>query len=363
MAESALSNLDLDDASDAEANGRTVIRARAPLRISFGGGGTDVPPYVNERGGLVINATINRYAYVTIIPNDRGEISMRSLDYEEELVYDLDEGMPEDAHQMKLARGVVDRFDVDERGRGFDLYTHADCPPGSGLGSSSTMVVALIGAFDKWLGLGLDPYETARLAYEIERIDLGIEGGKQDQYAATFGGFNYMEFRDDVALINPLRIPDDGVAELEYALVMAFTGTSRYSSDIIEDQIDNYEEKNMSAVEAMDRTRELAVEMKRVILKGRFYEFGKLLHTAWEVKKQMASKITNPNIDEMYEAAREAGAMGGKISGAGGGGFMFCFTEFDRQHAVKEALAEHGADVVDFGFTDRGLQAWTRTLR
>lgn len=342
---------------------RTVIRARAPLRISFGGGGTDVPPYVDERGGLVLNATINRYAYVTIIPNDRGEITMRSLDYNEEVSYSVEDGVPLDAHQMELARGAVRRFDIEQRDRGFDLYTHTDCPPGSGLGASSTMVVALIGAFDAWLQLGLTNYEIAQLAYEIERIDLGIEGGKQDQYAATFGGFNFMEFRDDAALINPLRIPSDGIAELEYALVMAYTGQSRYSADIIEDQIDNYEGQEKHAVEAMDRTRELAVEMKRVILKGHFYEFGKLLHTAWEVKKQMSSKISNPFIDRMYAAAREAGAMGGKISGAGGGGFMFCFTEFDRQQAVRNALEEHGAEVVDFGFTDHGLQSWTRTLR
>lgn len=338
----------------------TIVRARAPLRISFGGGGTDVSPYAEERGGLVINATINRYAYVTIIPNDRGEIRLRSLDYDEEVVYDVAEGIPVDDYQMELAQGVVRRLQVDQQQQGFDLYTHTDCPPGSGLGSSSTMVVALLGAFDAWLQLGLDSYEFARLAYEIEREDLGIKGGKQDQYAAAFGGFNFMEFRDDAVLVNPLRISQEWISELEYSLVLAYTGKSRFSSTIIEDQIDNYEQEENRAVDAMDRTRDLAIEMKRVILTGKFQEFGQLLHTAWEVKKKMSTKITNPFIDELYTAARDAGAMGGKISGAGGGGFMFCFVKFDRRHQVIKALEEHGAEIVHFGFTEKGLQTWTR---
>lgn len=344
----------------------TVIRARAPLRISFGGGGTDVPPFVDERGGLVLNATINRYAYVTIAPNTTGAITLKSLDYGDEVRYLAGGAAPPRDAGMVLARGVIERLGVDDRLRtddhrlGFDLFTHTDCPPGSGLGASSTMVVALIGAFDRWLGLGLDRYEIARLAWSIEREDLGIQGGRQDQYCAAFGGFNFMEFTADDALINPLRIPPEWVSELEYSLVLAYTGTSRLSSDIIADQIRNFTEGELDPVAAMEATKATASEMKRLLLTGAFRPFGEALHEAWVVKKRMSGKISNPHIDAIYAAARTAGALGGKISGAGGGGFMFFFAEFDRRHHVVEALTAQGAEVVHFGFSDDGLQTWVR---
>lgn len=317
-------------------------------------------PYADERGSRVLNATINRYAYVTLRPNDTGTIRLQSLDYGEVVTYSVDDAVPPFNYQMDLAKGVIRRLEVDRRRTGFDLYTHTDCPPGSGLGASSTMMVALIGAFDRWLQLGLDRYETAKLAFEIERGDLGIKGGKQDQYAAAFGGFNFMEFEDGQALVNPLRVPPEWVSELEYALVLAYTGQSRYSSDIISDQIDNYRRHQRQAVVAMDRTKALASEMKHALLKGQFEMFGRRLHEAWLVKKQMSGKISTPFIDALYEAARAKGALGGKVSGAGGGGFMFFFTGFDRRHGVVEALEEHGAEVVHFGFTDTGMQTWIR---
>ena len=337
-----------------------IIRARAPLRISFGGGGTDVPPYVDERGGHVLNATINRYAYVTLVPNGTDTITLRSLDYGDEVSYHVAEEVPPFDYQMDLAKGVLRRLGIDRHAGGFDLFTHTDCPPGSGLGASSTMMVTLIAAFDRWLRLGLDRYETARLAFDIERRDLAIRGGMQDQYAAAFGGFNFMEFDGDRPLINPLRVPGEWVSELEYSLVLAYTGQSRFSSDIIQDQIRNYRAGHTSPVEAMDRTKALASEMKRHLLKGDFRAFGELLHAAWKVKKRMSEKISNPFIDTLYEAAREAGALGGKISGAGGGGFMFFFAEFDRRHHVIAALERHGAEVVHFGFTQTGIQTWIR---
>lgn len=339
---------------------KRIIRARAPLRISFGGGGTDVPPYVDERGGHVLNATLNRYAYVTLIPNEGDTITLRSLDYGDEVSYHVDDDVPPFDYQMDLAKGVIRRLGVDRLKRGFELFTHTDCPPGSGLGASSTMVVALIGAFDRWLQLGLTRYEVARLAYEIEREDLAIRGGRQDQYAAAFGGFNFMEFDGEDVLVNPLRMPAEWVSELEYGLVLAYTGKSRFSSDIIQDQIANYEQQRLDPVRAMDRTKALASEMKRVLLKGAFHDFGALLHEAWTVKKQMSTKISNPQIDALYDAARDAGALGGKISGAGGGGFMFFFTGFDRRHHVVDALTRHGAEVVHFGFTDVGMRTWIR---
>jgi D-glycero-alpha-D-manno-heptose-7-phosphate kinase len=337
-----------------------IVRARAPLRIAFGGGGTDVSPFVDERGGHVLNATINRYAYATIVPNDTGVITLRSLDYGDEVSYHVDDAVPPFDYQMDLAKGVIRRLGVDRQRVGFELFTHTDCPPGSGLGASSTMVVALIGAFERWLRLGLDRYEVARLAVEVEREDLGIQGGRQDQYCAAFGGFNFMEFTAAESLVNPLRLPPEFVSELEYALVLAYTGTSRLSSDIIADQARNYAERREDPVRAMEATKALASEMKRLLLKGDFRGFGEALDAAWAVKKRMSAKITSPHLDAVYDAARAAGALGGKISGAGGGGFMFFFTDFDRRHRVVEALEREGAEVVHFGFSQDGLQTWVR---
>ena len=335
-----------------------AIRARAPLRLSFGGGGTDVPPFVTERGGHVLNTTINRYAYATIVPNDTGRVVLRSLDYGNEVSYGVDDPVPDNDFQMDLAKGVIRRLGVSKRG--FTLFTHADCPPGSGLGASSTMMVALVGAFDRWLGLGLGRYETAQLAHDIERDDLAIGGGRQDHFAAAFGGLNFIEFGADATLVNPLRLPPEWVSELEYSLVLAYTGKSRLSSTIIEDQARNFAEGAADAVAAMEETKLAATEMKRLLLTGQFRAFGEALDRAWQTKKRMSGQISTGPIDAVYDAARAAGALGGAASGAGGGGFMFFFTDFDRRHAVEAALTAAGANVAHFGFSDAGLQTWTR---
>ena len=337
-----------------------IIRARAPLRISFGGGGTDVDPYCTARGGRVLNATINRYAYVTLVPNSSRRVRLHSLDLGQSVEYSADDAVPVPDGNMDLAKGVIRRLHVDERRGGFDLYTHTDCPPGSGLGASSTMVVAIIKAIDHWLRLGLDPYAMARLAFEIERNELGIKGGRQDQYTAAFGGFNFMEFDGERVLVNPLRIGATAMAELEYSLVLAYTGQSRYSSQIIERQMENYAEGVRDPIVAMDRTRELAELLKHELLRRNHHRFGELLHEAWEQKKRMSDRISSTQIDSLYDAARAAGALGGKISGAGGGGFMFFFTEFDKRHAVEAALRQRGAEVVYFGFTEKPVLAWDR---
>ena len=337
-----------------------IIRARAPLRISFGGGGTDVSPYCDQRGGCVLNATINRYAYVTLVPNDSGRVRLHSLDLAQTVEYGSDGGVPASDGNMDLAKGVIRRLCVDQQRGGFDLYTHTDCPPGSGLGASSTMVVALLKAFDHWLKLHMDSYELARLAYEIERLDLGIKGGRQDQYAAAFGGFNFIEFGPSSVLVNPLRIGAGSIAELEYSLVLAYTGQSRSSSQIIEKQMMNFSRGVAESIAAMDRTKDLAGSLKELLLRGKLREFGELLHEAWLQKKQMSDQISSPQIEALYQAARSAGALGGKISGAGGGGFMYFFTQFDSRQAVEKALTDLGAQVVYFGFTESPVQAWDR---
>ena len=341
----------------------TVIRARAPLRLAFGGGGTDVAPYADERGGYVLNATINLYAWVSIVPNGSDTVRLRSLDYGEAVSFPLREARAAVATRghMLLAKGVMDSLDIVRRlPGGFDLYTHTDCPSESGLGASSTMTVALIGAFDRWLKLGLNRYRIAQEAVRIERDELGLVGGKQDQYAAAFGGFNFIEFSRGDVLVNPLRLPTEWVSELEYSLVLAFSGRRRGAGDIISDQIDNFRQRRVDHVSAMDQTKQMAIAMKRHLLKGRFEEFGSLLHRAWIAKKGMARRITSPHIDKIYGAGRTAGALGGKVSGAGGGGFMFFFAAPDRRYQVIAALEQAGIRVVQFGFTNEGLQTWIR---
>lgn len=332
-------------------NGET-IRAKAPLRLSFAGGGTDVSPYLEEHGGAVISATIQKYAYGTLAPRTDDTIEVRSLDLDTTARFGTDETFSY-GDDLDLVKGVLDNFSPDQ---GLDLFLHSDVPPGSGLGSSSTVMVTLIGLFRHLQNLGLSDYETAKLAYKLERIDLGLEGGKQDQYAASFGGFNFIEFREDETIVNPLRLPRDVINELSYRMLIAYTGTTRLSGNIIKEQKEKA--KSGRNVEALHAVKELAVDIKEALLKGDLSEFGQLMHEGWEQKKKFASKITSPEIDKLYETAREHGAIGGKISGAGGGGYMMLFCEPERKHEVSKALREMGAEPEGVSFDLRGLQTW-----
>jgi D-glycero-alpha-D-manno-heptose-7-phosphate kinase len=219
-------------------------------------------------------------------------------------------------------------------------------------------VVALIGLFRRWLHLPLTEYEIADLAYQIERVDLGFKGGKQDQYAATFGGFNFIEFSRDATIVNPLRVSDDVLNELHYNLLLCYTGKTRLSDRIIDTQVKGYVERSEDVLRAMNELKQIAIDLKNALLRGRLDDLGALLHEAWINKKRMASPISNPHIDELYETARAHGALGGKISGAGGGGYMFFYCPFDRKHIIAEQLESLGAQAVDFDFDLHGLQTW-----
>lgn len=332
-----------------------IVRSKAPLRLSFAGGGTDVSPYSDTKGGVVLNATINKYAYATLVTRKDDVMNIRSLDYDVVADFKVNQKLVFNG-EMDLAKGVIRRLHQDSGG--FDLYTHSDAPPGSGLGSSSTMVVALIGAFRESRMIPLAEDEIAFLAYEIERKDIGIKGGKQDQYSAAFGGFNYMEFEGGQAIINPLRIKPEIVNELQYNMLLCYTGGTRLSAKIIDSQVRNYVTGKKETVEAMDLLKQNAVDMKRALLTGRLNEFGELLASGWEQKKRMSDRISNAEIDEMYEEARKAGAIGGKITGAGGGGFLMLYCRFDRRHKVAERVEQLGGKVVDFQFEEKGLQTW-----
>ena len=334
-----------------------IVRSKAPLRISFAGGGTEVEPYLSEHGGAVLSATIDKYAYASLRTREDGQIVVQSLDYDIVARYKVDEPLPDDG-KLDLVKAAFRRLTPEHNAQGLDVFLHTDAPPGSGLGSSSTVVVALIGLFKHWLHLPLTNYEIATLAYEIERLDMGIKGGKQDQYAATFGGFNYIEFSREATVVNPLRVPAHILNELQYSLLLCYTGQTRLSARIIDTQVDRYLQQRQDVMQAMDELKRIAVALKNALLQGRLDDFGTLLHQAWVNKKKMAPAISNRDIDELYATACRHGALGGKISGAGGGGYMFFYCPFDRKHTVAEQLELLGAEVVPFAFDRHGLQTW-----
>jgi D-glycero-alpha-D-manno-heptose-7-phosphate kinase len=333
-----------------------IIRSKAPLRISFCGGGTDVSPYVEERGGVVLSATIDKYAYGSLRLRDDQSITVQSLDYDIVAKYRVDDDFEYDG-ELDLVKAVLKNM-CNGNGQGLDFFIHSDAPPGSGLGSSSTMVVALIGLIKHWQRLPLTNYEMAELAYQIERVDLAIQGGMQDQYAAVFGGFNFIEFGPSVVVVNPLRIDIEIINELEYSLLLCYTGRTRLSANIITTQVGAYVRGETEVLRAMDELKSITVEMKNALLQGRLNDFGLLLHEAWNHKKKMAKQITTSNIDRLYETARENGALGGKILGAGGGGYLLLYCQFDKKHLVAEALEKLGGQIVEFTFDYHGLQTW-----
>jgi D-glycero-alpha-D-manno-heptose-7-phosphate kinase len=331
-----------------------VIRAKTPLRVSFAGGGTDVPPFPATEGGLVLSATINRYAYGALRPREDSQIGVESVDFGMSVSYGLGDELIFDG-KLDLVKAAIRKL-----GRGgYDLFLHSNAPPGSGLGSSSAVMVALIGLLREYHREPFTDYETAQLAFQLEREDLGIKGGLQDQYAATFGGFNFIEFEADRVIVNPLRISPDVVHELEHNMLLCYTGKTRASDHIIEDQTKRWESGDERALEGLRAGKALAIEMKNALLQRRLNDFGDLLGSAWEQKKKMSPRIANEFIDEAYDAARRQGALGGKVTGAGGGGYMLFYSPFQRKHRVANALIELGGAVTEFEFTAQGLTTWS----
>lgn len=337
-----------------------IYRSKAPLRLGLAGGGTDVSPYSDEFGGAILNATISLFAYATIEPLAENRIIIRAADRKEEQEHEWSTALPLDG-QLDLVKGVYNKIQMDfgQPLKGFRITTFVDAPAGSGLGTSSTLVVAILGAFNEMLKLPLGDYDIAHYAYEIERKYLGLAGGKQDQYAATFGGVNYMEFfGDDNVIVNPLRIRQEYLDELENNLVLYFTSTSRESAAIIKEQQKNVVQKNEKSIEAMHHLKEQSRMMKEALLKGRLAQIGEILDYGFQQKRQMAANISNPRLDEIYDTAKKAGASGGKISGAGGGGFMFFYCPGNTRYKVIEALQGFGGEIKPYQFTKGGLRTW-----
>lgn len=337
------------------------VRSKAPLRLGLAGGGTDLESYSSVFGGVVLNATINMYAHCTIQVIDNNYIEFIANDLGVKEVYALD-SVVAISDKLPLHCGVYNRI-INEFNNGqamsLRVTTYSDAPAGSGLGTSSAVVVAILKAYIELLRLPLGEYDVAHLAYEIERKDLNLAGGKQDQYAATFGGFNFIEFyKDDRVIVNPLRIRQWMKNELEESLLLFFTGKSRVSANIIKEQIKNTSENKQSNLDGMHQLKEAAYRMKEALLKGDINGIALELKNGWEAKKRTSSVISNPMIDEMYQVAIENGAKAGKISGAGGGGFMMFIVNPLRKIDVINALSKYEGKVQNIEFVDRGTKGW-----
>ena len=339
----------------------TVIRSRAPLRLGLAGGGTDVSPYCEIHGGFVLNATIDRYAYAVIKTLDEPVVRFVATDQQSEQVKAVDSLLVLNG-KLDLHKAVYNHMVQNFNGGKLiplELSTFCDAPAGSGLGSSSTLVVVMIRAFTELLNLPLDDHTIAHLAYKIERIDCGLQGGRQDQYSATFGGFNFMEFyAEERAVINPLRIKNWIICELEASLVLFFTGVSRESAHIIADQSSGVQAGLVDAVEAMHCIKREAMVMKECLLRGDFAGLVDSMRLGWENKKRSAKTVSNSHMDEIYDTAIRAGALAGKVSGAGGGGFMLFFGPTEKRMDVIRALNTFHGQVSNCHFTKHGTQAW-----
>jgi D-glycero-alpha-D-manno-heptose-7-phosphate kinase len=338
-----------------------IYRSKAPLRIGLAGGGTDVSPYSDLYGGAILNATISLYANATIEPVEENRIILQAIDRQEEEQYEWSKELPLTG-KLDLLKGIYNRIQKDygiPQG-GFRLSTFVDAPAGSGLGTSSTLVVSIIGAFTEMLRLPMGEYDMAHYAYEIERQDLKMAGGKQDQYAATFGGVNFMEFfEEDKVIVNPLRIKQHYLFELENNLLLYYTSTSRESSEIIKKQSRNVVDKKGGSIEAMHQLKEQAKLMKEALLRGKLNDIGEILNIGFQQKRLMAEGISNPLMEDIYKTAIKAGATGGKISGAGGGGFMIFYCPGNSKYNVINSLEKFGGRHRNYLFVEHGLKTWT----
>lgn len=338
-----------------------IIRARAPLRLGLAGGGTDVSPYTEMFGGAVMNATIGHYAYAKLKPREDGRVAFHALDLGAAEELPAEAPLPLEG-RLSLLRAVYNRIVADHHGGRplpVTLTSYSEAPAGSGLGSSSALVVACVQAFAEWLSLPLGEYDVAHLAYVIERVDLGQQGGRQDQYAATFGGFNFMEFgAEDRVIVNPLRIRPEVVKELEARTLLCFTGVSRESAHIIAQQSDQVKAGSARSIEAMHALKASALVMKEALLRGDFALLAETLRQGWAHKRATAEGVSNTHIEQVQQAALDAGAYAGKVSGAGGGGFMMLMAPMERRPAIAARLEAMGCRVEGVSFVPEGATAW-----
>jgi D-glycero-alpha-D-manno-heptose-7-phosphate kinase len=332
-----------------------LIRGKVPLRVSFTGGGTDVAPYCDDFGGAVLSSTINMYAYATIEPREDNEVQILSLDYDTLIKYDVNDSIRYDG-RLDLLKAIISRMGLKQ---GINLFIHNDAPPGSGLGSSGAIATMIVSMVAKLMGRKMNRYDVANLAVDIERNELGVPGGKQDQFAAVFGGFNFIEFSKDRTLVHGLRIDREIVRELEYHLLLVYTKKNHYSGDLIQAQVDLYNKKDEQHLEGLHELKNFVFLQKEALLFGNLGKFAEIFHQGWLSKKKMNPLTTTDYVDEIYSQALKLGALGGKVLGAGGGGYILLFCPFNKKHLISKRVEEMGAKVVPFSFESEGLQTWT----
>jgi len=332
-----------------------VYRAKAPLRISFCGGGTDMPEFFNDHGGAVLSTGIDKYSFVSLIPREDTKVKIKSLDFDLNIEFNVDKAPIFDG-VLDLAKATIHELKLK---KGFDLYVYSEVPPGSGLGTSSTFTVAILGVLLKFLNDSWDKYDIAETAYQIERIKLAIKGGKQDQYAAAFGGFNLIEFHKDKTIVNALTIHKSILNDLQCHLMMCYTGNTHYSTELTEKQLKFYKEGRKETIDALPILKQMTYEMKDSLMVGDLRRFGEILHESGLIKKQANPYVTDDHIDKLYNLAREHGVIGGKILGAGAGGFLLLFCEVAKKDEIAKILVKEGGQILNFGFDKKGLQTWT----
>lgn len=328
-----------------------MIRSRAPLRISFAGGGTDIKNYFEEHEGVVISSTIGQYAYTTLLPRNDMGINIKEEDFG--IDYSISTTDLSEDKGSDFFNAIIKHFSPKQ---GFDLLTHSDTKYGSGLGSSSAMMVSLVGAFNRWLNLQMNEYEVADTAYKIEREDLRISGGMQDQYAASFGGFNFIEFKKDKVVVNRMKLKRSVIFDLQFRMIMVNLGSSRFSGNIIDNQIEKL--SNEEILEHYDHLKRIAVHIKEALFMERLDDIGPLLREEWQHKQQLSSQISNKEIEKFFNLAEDSGALGYKLLGAGGGGYALLFTDERRRHSLIKSLNKQNFQVSNIEFIPTGLETW-----
>ena len=339
---------------------KMTYRSKVPFRISFGGGGTDMPDYCKYHTGSVINTTIRLFTHTSLQLRDDTKVTFKWVNKDEYEEHEFDHQL-DCSYGLKLFKAtqnhICTRYQIDPIG--YDIISYQDVPTGSGLGTSSTLIVSLIGIYMELFNLPLGEYDIAEMAIRIERIELAENGGKQDQYAAAFGGFNYMEFKGDDVIVNPLRIKDSVQDELENNVVLYFTNFTRNSSDVLTEQVQKMKDKNKTSTLSLHALVEQAKLMKDCLIKGTIDDLGEILDYGFQQKKMLAKGISTPEIELLYETALKAGATGGKISGAGGGGFMFFYCPNNTKYDVIKALDKLKMGYHQpFTWNKLGLRTW-----
>lgn len=331
-----------------------MIRSRAPLRVSFSGGGTDIKDYFKDYGGVVISSTIGRYAYTTLKPRTDDWVNVKEEEFDIDFSFHINDLTRN--NDVPFFNAIIKHFSPKE---GFSLITHSDSDYGSGLGSSSGMMVSVVGAFDKWLNLNLSEYEIAETAYKIEREDLNILGGMQDQYSASFGGFNFIEFKkDNKVVVNSMKLRTSTIYDLQFRLIMVNLGTSRFSGNLIRNQIKRI--PNEEVLEHYSKIKDLTVEIKDLLYRDSLEDLGLLLTEEWNHKKMLSPYISNKEIDSFFNFAESNGAKGHKLLGAGESGYALLFTDEDHRYNLIKSLLRKGYNFSNIEFVPTGLEVWVK---